>query len=115
MKNIKDIDGALLDYLVARVEGFSHIMHPDESPIEQCFVGGAVYSPTYYDGQANAIIDREAFDFCSSTAPTCIEARIGGIPNAWYSGPNMRVAAMRAWVAKNLGDDIPARILEGKK
>lgn len=114
MKNINTIDGALLDYLVARVEGFKHVMHPDEAPIEQCFVGGTVYSPTYYDHQAKSIIDREAFDFCGEIDPLRVEARIGGIPNKWYPGRNMRVAAMRAWVAKNLGDDIPAHLLEPK-
>ncbi len=56
---VSELQGADLDYWVAKAGKLSRITHPKKAPIEQCFVDGAVYSPTYYWEHGGPIIERE--------------------------------------------------------
>lgn len=92
------LSGAMLDYYVAKCEGLKRIHHPSTMPIDQCFVGPYVYSPTYYREQADPIIEREHI------AIVCGQARMPG--GEWIEGKNELEAAMRAWVIHNFGDNV---------
>lgn len=103
--SVSDLTAEILDYWVAKAEGFKNVMHPDDAPIQQCFVDGAVYSPFYYDDHADPIIKRERIDIVGLAGTHAFQARCPG--GDWFQAGGefgANTAAMRAYVSSKFGD-----------
>ena len=119
---VVDAIGAQLDWMVAKCEDKNGVLHDDG--ITRCIVIAAPsgvykgrYTPTVNWAQGGPIIDsmvREGLRLMGyrslPTDPTSCQAQIGNIVTG---GQTPLIAAMRAYVASKLGDevDVPKELL----
>ena len=97
-----DLTDTALDWAVARCEG---VIKGDALDIGFILEGG--YTPSTNWSQGGPIIEREGistwvFDDVTWRA----QGRIGSGVDQVFEGPTLLVAAMRCYVASQLGDDI---------
>ncbi len=115
-----ELDGAALDWAVAKCEGKDGVLHDDG--ITRCIVIAApsgVYKGTWRPSlnwsQAGPIIEREGICLYSMDAVAPWDARLyDGESEPWHAvGDTPLVAAMRCYVASKLGDtvDIPEELV----
>ena len=112
---ISDLSGALLDYWVARAEGFDVRLNEDKSwavVTSKNFVGNSVHSSfapssRWYEG--GPIIERERAymlnHYAGRDAVLTWTAEIRG--SNPYEGATALIACMRAFVASKFGDEVP--------
>lgn len=116
---VSRLEGALLDYWVAKAEGLDPVIVNDQDGIARCTIGYfEPYSPSVEWTLGGPIIQREQFTlldpkFCESGL---WEAFMGAFPDvAKYSivgmvaqgaGPTPLIAAMRAYVSSKFGDEV---------
>ena len=117
---VAELEGALLDYWVARAEGLTdadiidHIPLIDEAPPSWCKAGGRHYRPSQSWGEGGPIIEREIIAICRDGTEWVALWR----PEWWASsalttsGPVMNgetalVAAMRCYIASKFGENVP--------
>lgn len=101
---VDELEGMLLDYWVARAEGFTNTIEAFESsPVP--------YSLKWEYG--GLIIERERISAvcCDGNWFACICGEEHWIDTSYYDepwgGPTPLVAAMRSYVASKFGDEVP--------
>lgn len=111
---VSELTGAMLDYWVARAEGYAVIPAPTDP--QGCWVddGGTPFpfAPSTDWRQGGPIIDCERYTL-ASPHDDVPEQRMW---QAWcrrtggHWGPTPLVAAMRAFVASKYGDEVPNEV-----
>ena len=109
-----ELKGAALDWAVAKCEGKNGILHDDG--ITRCIVIAApsgvykgTYRPTINWAQGGPIIERE--EISVERRKPCMKDEQWGA-KGWkamqnfHTGPTPLIAAMRCYVASNLGDEV---------
>ena len=101
------LDGAALDWVVAKCEGRPHSYVVADVKGQDPFTAVA-FTPSTDWAQGGAIIEREGIDLYQSGSWA---AEMGGTHR--QEGPTPLIAAMRCYVASCLGDevDIPENLL----
>ena len=118
-----ELTGAALDWAVAKCEGPNSVAacYYDEDDLPMCRdeAPHMEWRPSTNPSQAYPIIYREhiacMFDGAEWCAGICEQVNSGGDPvfsTRLYSGPTPLIAAMRCYVASQLGDevDVPAEL-----
>lgn len=110
-----DLTAAQLDALVSKLEGRPY----------QAAGGAVIFSPTSDGGQAVPIMDREGIhvapmpgkgsSWCA-IALGRIHERANGGRGTWVEGPNLLIAAMRAYAVAKVGPqvDVPPTVASGE-
>ena len=101
-----ELTGTALNWMVALIE------YPDWKaqgylkcyPHDLCFDGGETYSPCTDWSQAGPIIEREGIEL--TLIADCWEAEIAFSGKEVQRGPTPLIAAMRAYVASKVGDEV---------
>lgn len=103
IKKTAELTGALLDYWVARAEGYEWA--DDVAPIRA--VGVPMYSASWSDG--GPLIEREriSVEFLNLRDEAFWQASMLTPQGVAESGPTPLIAAMRAYVASKFGHDVP--------
>ena len=106
-----ELTSAQLDALVAKLEG-----RPYQAE------GAVIFSPTSDGGQAVPIMDREGIhvapmpgkgsSWCAITLGR-IHERAGGGRGTWVEGPNLLIAAMRAYAVAKVGPEVDGQSTAG--
>ena len=120
-----DLEGTALDWAVARATGTEVVIDtvPGKTGFDVMLSASPItyYSPSTDWSQGGPLIESIGVDLCclcecqwSATADNIIEAVEQGINES--EGPTPLIAAMRAIVAAELGDDVevPAELVEAK-
>lgn len=110
MTHVNTLQGAELDYWVARADGHEPTLHP-YGPHTRGFTckahvtlpGVLVYSPSERWDQGGPIIERERIQLWD-LGSTEWAAKVNKIAGNLGSGPTPLIAAMRAFVADRFGD-----------
>ena len=111
---VSELDGALLDYWVARAEGIGVTWNHQGTP--KAWIGRyiegvyAPYCPTTDWEQGGPIIERESITVTDAISRDG-EWSAGFViwmpdHDDWKHGPTPLVAAMRAYVASKIGDTV---------
>ncbi len=113
-----DLQGAALDWAVAKCEGVS-VEYVDDG-ITRCLLmrAGARFSPSTNWAQGGPIIEREQIEtICNGMQPEGLQWVAQTQAEKWTndpleSGPTPLIAAMRCLVASRLGDtvDLPEEL-----
>ena len=102
-----ELSGAVLDWAVAKCEGFTPFSDTVAWVIELdgLYVGLPKYSTDWREG--GAIIEREKIrlDCAWNPGPWKGCCKIDGV-TAWMEGDTPLIAAMRCYVASKLGDEV---------
>lgn len=108
---VSELQGAYLNYWVAKAEGLTVVMHNGHSQqlIELMHEGlpQHVLAPHYgLWGTAGPIIEREQISItCTLNCPPVWRATIRGLKGN-HSGETALIAAMRAFVASKFGEEV---------
>jgi hypothetical protein len=108
----ENLQGAALDWAVAKCEGKNGVLHDDG--ITRCIVVAApsgVYKGTYRPStnwaQGGPIIEREELTLsCHWQRPYAIKVLADEKRVVQGNGPTPLIAAMRCYVAAHLGDEV---------
>ena len=108
-----ELNGAALDWVVAKCEGFEASWH--DTPSEHCL---AYWKPSTAWAQGGPIIEREEICFMpiledDNSTSWAADKRIDNLFDQNFTGQTPLIAAMRCYVASKLGDevDIPPGIV----
>ncbi len=98
-----ELEGAALDYYVAKAEGLDIEAVRNGSVIIGRTPNRYAYSPSSKWDSAGPIIERERIEL----EPTVFDwsARVDGITGWWFAKTPL-IAAMRAFVASKFGDEV---------
>jgi hypothetical protein len=104
---VSELTGALLDYWVARAEGW---VFDQDDDMWRTADGRAQqlkghWTPSTYWAQGGPIIERERMSLDGETRHAAIRVGNGAQWQSAY-GETLLVAAMRAYVASRFGDDV---------
>lgn len=112
-----ELEGAQLDFWVARAEGMSPKIIKGHCYCEASEVangGLGYYQPSKDWSQAGPIIEREGITICESARDysgqpwmACIGFSVWADEHEWINGGTMLIAAMRAFVASKFGEEVP--------
>jgi len=106
-KQIKNLSLHKLDFLVAKAEGFNHILKDENK--KECFIrdnayrNWVIYAPTTNPSQAWPIIERERISTTYYDGLEVWEAHTFG---CFIYGKTSLEAAMRAYIASKFGDEV---------
>ena len=123
---VDELEGALLDAAVAKAEGFDFVLLSDCMLPERMRTGDGRFRPSVLWAEAGPIIDREGITVVrmfsyneDGSRPTpawyawVLDAHNGAGPyfdvvprGAVASGPTYLIAAMRAYVVSQLGEEV---------
>jgi hypothetical protein len=108
-----ELTGALLDYWVARANGWTRSASAwvDDHGVEQ-FAPAPCYDPSHDWGLAGQIIERErgriSPEMMESDRPVVYVASMGtGLNRYQCFGPTHLIAAMRSFVGSQFGAEVP--------
>lgn len=109
MMRTSELTGALLDYWVARAEGFSDakIVGEQGNPNDEfCLINRRPYMPSTDWAQGGPVIEREEISLLPGpwSAQVFLE---DGLRSFEGIGLTPLIAAMRAYVASKFGDEVP--------
>ncbi len=121
---VGELSGALLDYWVARAEGYSEsvdslMMHIDGSCRIAWHEGDdadSLFNPSASWAWGGPIIDRvpfgifERFEGCWAAGIYRPQPGMWGLCVSYQLGDTLLIAAMRAYVASNFGDEVSDEI-----
>jgi hypothetical protein len=108
---VSELSGALLDYWVARANGWTRKAGAwvDSQGVEQ-YAPAVCYDPSHAWELAGPIIERESIDLVAWDAQMdmawCGARKVGDRTIKTF-GPTPRIAAMRSFVASKFGDTVP--------
>lgn len=113
MKKVSELEGAELDYWVAKALGGNTRIQFRVCYIEKVCGGWIKYSPSTDWSQGGPII--ESADISLDTLLTGKNRKCASISGKFYGGPTCLIAAMRAYVTAKFGetvDDSQAHIVQ---
>jgi len=108
---VSDLQGAALDWAVAKCEGFPIERKQYSDPDDWVwYYNGLSYYPSEDWSQGGPIIERECIQLTIDrtwvATLTCEDKKFGGVECFELRGPTPLIAAMRCYVASRLGDEI---------
>jgi len=120
--NVEDASGAVLDWLVAKVENLNPCEFYVDGGGPEILIGTLFYSPSTKPEQAQPIIDRKGIELYPDDAvmpkATYTPDPVGN-PHYWFRryGDTILIAAMRCHVASEIGEsvDVPDRLVRAQK
>ena len=109
---VNQLEGAALDWAVAKAEGFVDNLSLNTDEFLRCFGG---YKPSRTWSQGGPIIQEEMIEIFRRDEEW-FSYSINSKPED-FQGPTPLVAAMRCYVASRFGDEIevPAELLQGEE
>ena len=96
---VSEASGAVLDWMVAECEGYETFT--DRIGLQTMFTDKG-WKPSTNWAQGGPIIEREEIDL-TKLCPGTWRATSA---NHWFNGPTPLIAAMRCYVASELGDEV---------
>ena len=102
-----ELTGAALDWAVAEAEGNVRLQYDSrEGLVINNVLGWIPYRPSQAWQQGGPIIEREEISLDRVTSALWVATRIEGSSVSESDGPTPLVAAMRCYVASQLGDEV---------
>jgi hypothetical protein len=106
---VSELQGAALDWAVALIEypEWKEQGYLEVFPHDLSFDDGTTYTPSTNWAQGGPIIEREGISVAmDDVEPWCGFIEDDEINTLFFSGPTPLIAAMRCYVASQMGDEI---------
>ena len=106
---VSELQGAALDWAVALIEypEWKEQGYLEVFPHDLSFDDGTTYTPSTDWSQGGPIIEREGISVAmDDVEPWCGFIEDDEINTLFFSGPTPLIAAMRCYVASQMGDEI---------